>query len=1225
MVRSSRMKSKRRRIESKAARSSQPFEIPMIVGVGASAGGLEALRSLVGNLKKIDTASLVIVQHLSPQHRSMLVDLISRETSLIVKEVRSGAVPEPNVIYITPPNADIIFQGGALVLRKPASSTGPKPSVNLFLESLADEIGDKAVGVILSGTGNDGARGIRAIKAAGGLTMAQDTNSAKYDGMPSAAIESGTVDIVDHPENLARELNQLSRHQLYVSAENSRTSNDKEDPYRSILYKLKLDSGVDFTMYKPNTVRRRLQRRMLSNRTETLEEYLRLIEKKPKELLALYQDILISVTCFFRDPSAYQHVEKQIIKYLKSSVDSSGLFRVWIPGCATGEEVYSLAMMLIEIFNKLNIERKLQIFATDISEPALSAARKAIYPEQAVLKMPKGLKQKYLDHIDDDSYQVKKFVRDSVIFAKQDLLKDPPFLKLDLISCRNVFIYFNQEAQDKIFRVFHYALNPGGVLFLGKSESVGKHERLFKTINQRSRIFCRSRTAALTPLLMRSHKTNMDSKGRDRGERRTSPSSPLDLIPQLAPHSVIVDESLNLKKIYGSMRELLTFSQGELSHSLLKLLPENMKIEVTNLVHRSRKEKRRVVSWPREVRLGKKRRILQLSALPLKVDGGLDFLIEILRDEPAAKKAPHVRTKSSIDPSRRIQQLEQELSAAKAHLQTTVEELETSNEELQALNEELQSANEELQSANEELETSNEELHSTNEELTTLNEELNVKSAEMAALNIYLENIQNSIQQPLFVVDQNMQLVRSNTACTILFKPEDAVKVRNIRLLPTRYDLTEAFDVIENCVKGGVPHTAKRIVAGDKIFDLIVRTLKTDIEGANGAVILLVDMTDYMRALKSSEDNEKMLHAILRNLPAPVNLKDPSGRYTFVNDQFCDVFGIKKGDIIGKTDEEIFDESRASTVREQDFKAISNRSSVRFEEQVEINGKTMTFFTAKVPLLDSENAPRSVCTISLDMSEKKLAEETVQAQQEQLLRISKLSALGEMATGIAHEINTPLNAIIGNTDLLELLADKGKLNHQEVLQCAKDINTLVEAISKIIMGLRNLARMDSNGHFVRRSLQTMIRETVQVCQMNLRNHGVKVELKLPDKPIEIDCHPVQISQVLINLINNSVDAISKKTNRWICISAIDKGNMVEILQSDCGDGIPDEIADKIMTPFFTTKEAGRGTGMGLSISQSIIGLHHGKLFLDRSNDNTCFVIQLPKMQPSETMSERRYM
>jgi len=1199
----------------------------MIVGVGASAGGLEALRSLVSNLKKIDTASLVIVQHLSPQHRSMLVDLISRETSLIVKEVKSGTVPEPNVIYITPPNADIIFQGGALVLRKPAASAGPKPSVNLFLESLADEIGEKAVGVILSGTGNDGARGIRAIKAAGGLTMAQDVNSAKYDGMPLAAVESGAVDIIDHPEILARELNQLNRHQIHDPSAKSHLLNGKEDPYQSILYKLKMDSGVDFTLYKPNTVRRRLQRRMLSNRTETLEEYLRLIEIKPKELAALYQDILISVTCFFRDPSAYEHVQKQIIKYLKSNNDSSNLFRVWVPGCATGEEVYSLAMMLTEIFNKMKVDRKLQIFATDISEPALSAARKAVYPDQAVLKMPKGFKQKFLDRIDDDSYQIKKFIRDSVVFAKQDLLKDPPFLKLDLISCRNVFIYFNQEAQDKIFRIFHYALNPGGVLFLGKSESVGKHERFFKTVNQRSRIFCRSRTASLTPLLSRTYKANLepDIKEKGRDNRHKAPTSPIDLVPQLAPHSVIIDDSMNIKKIFGSMRELLTFSEGELSHSLLKLLPENMKVEVTNLIHRSRKEKRRVVSWPREVRFKKKKRILQFSALPLKVDGGIDFLIEILRDEPVTKKAALARAKTTVSPAARVQELEQELSATKAHLQTTVEELETSNEELQALNEELQSANEELQSANEELETSNEELHSTNEELTTLNEELNVKSSEMAALNIHLENIQNSIQQPLFVVDQNMQLVRSNMACSVLFKPEDAIKIRNIRLLPTRYDLTEAFDVIENCVKGGVAHTSKRINAGDKIFDLIVRTLKTDVEGTNGAVILLVDMTKYMEVLKNSEDNEKMLHSILRNLPASVNLKDPSGRYTFVNDQFTDVFGIRKGDIIGKTDDHVFGELRASTIREQDFKAISNKSSVRFEEQVEVDGKTMTFFTAKVPLLDSENAPRSVCTISLDMSEKKLAEETVLAQQEQLLRISKLSALGEMATGIAHEINTPLNAIIGNTDLLELLADKDKLNQRDVLQCAKDITSLVDAISKIIMGLRNLARMDSNGDFVKRSLQTMIRETLQVCQMNLRNHGVKVDLKLPDRPIEIDCHPVQISQVLINLINNSVDAISKKTDRWICISVADKGHIVEIRQSDCGEGIPDDIADKIMTPFFTTKEAGRGTGMGLSISQSIIGLHHGKLFLDRSNDNTCFVIQLPKMQSTEAVSERGYM
>ncbi|HEX4925525.1 MAG TPA: chemotaxis protein CheB, partial [Bdellovibrionales bacterium] len=422
------------------------------MGVGASAGGLEALRTLVTNLKGLKHSSVIIAQHLSPQHRSMLVDLIGRETPLRVKEVESGESPAPDTIYITPPNTDVFLQHDRLTLRKPSSKVGPKPSIDLFFRSLAEGAGERAIGIILSGTGTDGSEGIKAIKGAGGMTMAQEPETAKYDGMPLAAVHTGMIDVLGGPEQLADALNRLGP--LSDGFASTLKGSKSNDPYAMILSKIKAETNIDFMQYKPNTVRRRLQRRMVANRIETLEKYLEFLDRHPQEIQTLFQDIVISVTSFFRDPAAFKDLEKQIRRALKGNGYKDNCFRVWVPGCATGEEAYTIAMLLCENRDVAPSSLKIQVFATDVSEPALATARRGCYPEAALANVPPKFLQKYFTKV-DKAFQVKKGIRDMVVFARQNLLTDPPFLKLDLISCRNVFIYFNQEAQDKVFKTFH--------------------------------------------------------------------------------------------------------------------------------------------------------------------------------------------------------------------------------------------------------------------------------------------------------------------------------------------------------------------------------------------------------------------------------------------------------------------------------------------------------------------------------------------------------------------------------------------------------------------------------------------------------------------------------------------------------------------------------------------------------------------------------------------------
>lgn len=1190
----------------KAGKTKTKRDHPTIIGVGASAGGLEALRTLVASIKDLSQATVVVVQHLSPQHRSMLADLISRETSIAVKEVQDRTTPEANTIYITPPNKNILAKNGQLILRPPSADAGPKPSVNLFFESLAEEYGDRAAGVILSGTGSDGARGMRAIKAAGGITFAQSVSSAKYDGMPSAAIESGAVDLVADADAIGAEISRITQYIVHDEKSHGDRPHGTGDPYQSCLARVKAEFGADYSLYKPSTVRRRLHRRMLACGVETLEQYDKILAHSTKEVAALFEDVLISVTSFFRDPGAFTDLAKHLQTHLKKCDYHDGLFRVWVPGCATGEEVYGIAMLVNDVLHKKGLKCRLQLFATDLSEKALSVARKAVYPESALGKMPKALKERYFSP-HDDGYQVKKVLRDQVVFARQDILKDPPFLKLDLISCRNLLIYFRPDAQDRIFKLFHYSLNPDGILFLGKSESVGKHERYFRTISQKSRIFARTKSVVESPKPGNSQPV-LEKRSRPAAAQIKTEPDFLSAIPHFAPNCVLVDDGMNIKKVYGNMAELLRFHDGDLTHNLLKLFPLDLRSDVQTLIHRCRKQHQRVVGYPRTVSLNRRLRTIQLSALPVKLGASSDYLIEVLRNESSA--APKKR---KVEPASRLAELEEELAMARETLQTTVEELETSNEELQALNEELQSSNEELQSANEELETSNEELHSTNEELTTLNEELNVKTMEVSGLNEHLEVIQDSIQYPLFVVDKNMNLLRYNSACAEVLPVKDGIMGRNVRLVASFDSLQSMFDIIEQVIKTGEP-ASRRIESGAKKYDIKVKGLFNVDGEPQGAVVVMVDMTEYAAALKRSEDSEQMLQSLLRNTPAIVSLKDASGRYYYVNERFSQFFGLNLSHVLGKTDDQVFREETAAAFRERDFEVLSKKTSLTFEEEILLEDSNKTLYTAKVPLLDSKDSPRSICTISLDMTDKKRDENIIRTQQEQLVRVNKLTALGEMAAGIAHEINTPLNAILGNTEMLEMMAENNRLEGAEVLKCARKIDATIASISDIITGLRHMARRETNIGFVRQDLCKLIRDTIKVCQLNLRKNGARVELDLPVGILEIECNPVQLSQVLINMLNNSVDAINGLPDRWVKIQAQEGVGYVEVRVTDSGAGIPSHIADKIMTPFFTTKESDKGTGLGLSISQTIVQTHGGKLELDQNYPHTSFVIRLPKVQ-----------
>jgi len=825
-----------------------------VVGIGASAGGLEALRPFVANLPLTVNMAYVIVQHLSPAYRSMMVQLLGRETKLPVEEIKDGTVLAANTIYITPPNKDVRIKNSTLWLREPSAPLGPKPSVDVFFASLAEDRGQHAIGVILSGTGSDGAHGMRAIKASGGLTIAQDPETAKYDGMPKAAIDSGCVDQTLAPDGIGPELASISRFPRPVVNQKSEETKT-QDTITEIFHLVRKHTSVDFSQYKLNTIRRRLERRMAANRIETLAAYLDLVRHEPAELDLLCKDILISVTSFFRDGKAFDDVKVTLAELLATKRPGDSI-RIWVPACATGEEAYTFAIMLTELLGDAARSFKIQVFATDIDLDAMRHARKGTYSATTVEGLDRAYVSKYFDPM-GQNYQIKKPIREMVVFARQDLIKDPPFVKVDVISCRNVLIYFNADLQSRIFQVFHYALNPEGHLFLGKSESVGSHSDLFRPIKATSKIF-QKRLGGQRPAspvfgafrlkppegsdtMLPVGGTTIETVVRD------------GFVKACMPASVAINENLDILFYHGDVDTFVRFPQGRPNQNLGKLIADDFRIDLRGLVHRARESGEVAIGSKRDLRTREGDIQARLVVRPLHLEGGHEGLFLVSCDKVEVPAEAGV-AEAALPPGGEIRllELEQELVATREHLQTVVEELETSNEELQALNEEMQAANEELQSSNEELETSNEELQSTNEELTTVNEELQVRTSDLAGVNADLKNVQDNIGFPLLVVDKALRITRFTHQAARLFglQPSDAGQL--ITAVPSQLHIQDLRNLLIDVISNDTAH--EQILEADgRIYRMGIVPYRDLREQTAGAILTFIDETDLRTIQKDLE------------------------------------------------------------------------------------------------------------------------------------------------------------------------------------------------------------------------------------------------------------------------------------------------------------------------------------------------------------------------------------
>lgn len=843
----------------KAVRSEEESTLPpLIVGVGASAGGLEAFRTFFSHMPADEDFAFVLVQHLSPGHISALADIVSRSTAMVVIEASDGERVLPRHVYVIPPDTTLTLVDGHLKVTRPAPPRPQRWPINTFFTSLAEDRGECAVCIVLSGTGSDGALGLRAIKEHGGLTLAQ----AGFDhvamvGMPANAASTGLVDdilpVEDMPARLLTYRKQMKAAQKYQDGEGLRQ--DMGDHLKVLFRLLHSEVGHDFSQYKRSTLMRRIQRRMLVCQTETMPDYILRLRQDPKEHQHLFREMLIGVTEFFRDPLAFAILKDKTIPVMLASKEAGDSIRVWVPGCATGEEAYSIAILLREAIGSQKSGLKVQIFATDIDDRSIDAARAGRF--RAPLQGISSEREQRWFTRDDADFYIAKSVREMCIFSTHSVIKDPPFSRLDLISCRNLLIYLNADLQDRLFHTFHYALRPGGFLLLGPSESLARSSDLFDVVDKKHRLYTRREAnqadggtsfpipgpgvAQVAPPMLMARRNDDDRI--DRNARRQ--------LEKYSPAYLIVDTRCDVERFSGDTGRYLSPTTGTASLNVFALLNKRLREPARGLIRRAFEGSEAVTQDGLSIDIHGRLQLLRLIAEPLADNEGKIRWCVLAFDE-ARTPLPLVSTATSSEATAEVtassQSLERELDVVRNELTTAIELHESVVEELQSANEEYQSVNEELQSTNEELETSKEEMQSINEELQVVNAEAQSKNEALTRLNSDLRNLMESTQIATLFLDRDMRIGSYTPAVTELFHLREGDRGRPINEISARINYPELNDdvakvlrhlrVVERLLPGG---------AGEPTYLLRVRPYRTLDDKIDGTVLTFVDVTESVR------------------------------------------------------------------------------------------------------------------------------------------------------------------------------------------------------------------------------------------------------------------------------------------------------------------------------------------------------------------------------------------
>jgi two-component system CheB/CheR fusion protein len=897
----------------KAAADSAPATFP-VVGVGASAGGLAAVTALLKHLPQSIGAAFVIIQHLDPRHGSLTTDILSRVSPLPVNEVQDGMRIRPNHVYVIPPNRNMRLQRGILKLTPRTEPRGQHLPIDLFFRSLAEDRGDQAIGVVLSGIASDGTIGVQAIKADGGFTFAQEPTSAQYDGMPRSAILSGAVDIVETPEGIAREIAKMSKffsdHGNGPVIEPERIQRGPNGNLRRIFSLVRGATGVDFTFYKHSTIQRRISRRLFLLKIEDLQTYATYLAGHPEEVQALFADILIHVTGFFRDPEAYEALKTRILpQYLKDR-DPNLPFRVWVPGCSTGEEAYSIAIVFLEFLDKVKVRPSLQIFASDISEASLQKARAAVYPNTISKDVSRVRLSRFFEKVEGGGYRISKRVRETCLFSRQDITIDPPFAKIDMISSRNLLIYFTSDLQKRVLPILHYALNIGGILWLGRSETIAGFGNLFSLEDRTNKFYFKK--ALATPVKLQFPISRQTHEGlvvrRTPGIAATSQEVQAEAdrvaIQQYAPPGIIINDAAEIFHVRGRPAPYVELTPGQASLNLFKLAHPDLVSDLRYLFNSARKENEPATRAHLRLKTNGKYLKFGIRVIPLRVSPRSKeryysiFFEEELGFSEGTETTPTHRERTS---AKRKEQVEYLAEADKRYQQELIEEYETTQEELVSSNEELQSTNEELQSTNEELETAKEELQSANEEMTTINDELQARNSDMSQVTNDLTNLLASVDIPIVMVGPDAKIRRFTPQASQALNLIPGDIGRSIGDIKPGVQAPDLEDVVTDVMSS---LSMREIEVQDKRgswYRLQVRPYRTADNRIDGAVIALIDFTDLKKSaaeLKIAHDDAK---TIIDSMPIPMLVISVDRRVQMANDSFCNMFRIDRQETEGKS------------------------------------------------------------------------------------------------------------------------------------------------------------------------------------------------------------------------------------------------------------------------------------------------------------------------------------
>ncbi|HPF59361.1 MAG TPA: chemotaxis protein CheB [Candidatus Competibacteraceae bacterium] len=959
--------------------------IPLFyVGVGASAGGLEALESFFTHMAANSNMAFIVIQHLSPNYKSMMVELLSKRTTMAVRRAEEGMLVEANVVYLIPPKKNLSIFHGKLLLSESDHSRGLNLPIDVFLHSLADDQTEKAIGIILSGTGSDGVRGIRAIKEAGGMIMVQSEESAKFDGMPRAAISTGLADFILPPEEMPAKLLSFIRHPYALKTDRPPVLLSDEDGMARIFALLRERTRVDFAFYKPSTVVRRIERRMTVNQVNDLREYVKLMESYSGEVLALYRELLIGVTSFFRDREVFNALETHHLPQLFARLHTREA-RFWTAGCSTGEEAYSLAILSREILEQMGKRIDVKIFATDLDRNAIVRASSGLYPESIVVDLPPALLAKYFQR-KEEHYRIDRSIREMVVFAQHNLIKDPPFTNIELVSCRNLLIYLQPVLQRKALELINFSLNPQGILLLGSSETTGDLADFFEPLNQKFRIYAAKgkRRPVSHPTEFSGVPETLPWQNRVRSISTPSRSHDEDqmlerflqsLAGDYVPLAVVVNEQMEPLHILGDSDGYFRRPSGRQTNDITKNVVKDLAIPLATGLQKVFKTSEELKYTSIRIHWREELKTVQVRIRPLPGKKGQESLAAVFIEETASpKEAVGGGTPVydiNLEAEQRIHDLEQELQFSRENLQATIEELETSNEELQATNEELLASNEELQSTNEELQSVNEELH-------TVNAEHQSKIIELTELNNDLDNLMASTRIATLILDENLNVRRFTPEIRRIFRILDGDIGRPMNHLTHNLMDEDLLELVQDVTRRGVEKEREvRTREGDWL-QMRILPYHIGVSAVSGVVLTFIDIGLLKTVQNMLSDRETLISSLYR--ASPVGVSRVANRILLdVNDQLCQALGYSREELVGRSARLLYPSTEEFEAVGKDlYEQIRKHSIGTMETRWRRKDGTVFPVLLNASSLHPGNPENGATFTALDLSIRK--QETVKAQ-----------------------------------------------------------------------------------------------------------------------------------------------------------------------------------------------------------------------------------------------------